>query len=420
MLSRVPRLFSALVVSALLSIAGFAQNDIQNINSVNSGGAMTYPKVAPMNIHSHPDFLNSNSPNGIGAAIHENAGGVANVNSVPNFSGSFVSGGVTYPYTMMGNNPNLGEKTDIPAHIVAVSLQLENSDLKTYTTIPVASFEQPALNSPNFGFTSYSSGNSIQFADAVQRAEFYNMMKQNWHTNLDASLVDQITIQVPRFVTVKLNGTPTQVRTYYTGKASDGNTFVLMWNKFFNQQIFDIVNNEINANNFDTNAVNITLFPNTYLFALSPQGGIGDCCTLGYHTYFTDGGSPVESRWIFAYASWISPGLFNGGAADVTAMSHELSESFNDPFLNNATPEWTFPGQPGACQGNLETGDPVEVLNTSTVAQPIKTEGQTFTYHPQTEALLQWFEQGNPSNALGNAFSYPDTTALTTWATACK
>lgn len=420
MFSRVPRLFSALVVSALLSVAGLAQNDIQDISSVPLSGDMTYPKVAPMDIHSHPDFLNSNSPNGIGVAIHENAGGVANVNSVPNFSQSFVSGGVTYPYTMMGNDPNLGEKTDIPTHIVAVSLQLQNSDLTTYTTVPVAAFEQPVLNSPNFGFTSYSSGNHIQFADAVQRAEFYNMMKQNWHTNLDASLVDEITIQVPRFLTVNLHGKPTQVRTYYTGTAHDGSTYVLMWSSYFNQQIFNIVNNEINANNYTTNAVNVALFPNTYLFSLSASGGLGNCCTLGYHTYFTDGGSPVESRWIFAYASWISPGLFRGGAADVTALSHEVSESFNDPFLNNDTPAWTFPGEPGVCQGNLETGDPVEVLNTSTVAQPIKTEGQTFTYHPQTEALLQWFEQGNPSNALGNAFSYPDTTALTTWATPCK
>lgn len=420
MFYRVPRLFFCLCVVVLLSVAGLAQNDIQSISSVPSDPEMTYPSVAPQSIQAQPDFLNSDSPNGIGASIHSNAGGLANVISVPNFSSSFTSQGQTWPFTMMGNDPTLGKKTTIPAKIVAVSLQLQNADLTSTTIVPVAAFEQPTLNSPNFGFSSYSSGNHIQFADAVQRAEFYNMMKQNWHTSLDASIVDEITILVPRFVTVTLNGTPTQVRTYYRGTAADGSMFVLMLNRFFNQQIFNIVNNEINSGKYTTDAVNMTLFPNTYLFSLSKTGGIGGCCTLGYHTYFTDGGQPKESRWIFGYASWISAGLF-GGFEDVTALSHEISESFNDPFVNNLTPQWIFPGEPGQCQGNLETGDPVEVLSSgATVATPIKTEGQVFTYHPQTEALLQWFEQGNPSNALGGAYSYPDTTALKTSATACK
>ena len=43
-------------------------------------------------------------------------------------------------------------------------------------------------------------------------------------------------------------------------------------------------------------------------------------------------------------------------------MGHEISESFNDPFLNNVTPRWQFRGEPGVSQRNLESGDPVEVL----------------------------------------------------------
>jgi len=42
---------------------------------------------------------------------------------------------------------------------------------------------------------------------------------------------------------------------------------------------------------------------------------------------------------------------------------------------------------------------------------PITMNG--FTYHPQNEALLQWFEFQQPSDALGGAYSYPDTTVLT-------
>jgi hypothetical protein len=39
------------------------------------------------------------------------------------------------------------------------------------------------------------------------------------------------------------------------------------------------------------------------------------------------------------------------------------------------------------------------------------------TYHPQTEALLQWFEQKSTSTAINNAFSYPNTKTLTRGAT---
>ncbi|HST77464.1 MAG TPA: hypothetical protein VLN58_03140, partial [Verrucomicrobiae bacterium] len=94
--------------------------------------------------------------------------------------------------------------------------------------------------------------------------------------------------------------------------------------------------------------------------------------------------------------------------------SHELSEAVNDPFVNNLVPAWQFPNEPGTCQDSLETGDPVEVL--ANAVSPVKI-GIT-TFHPQTEALLQWFEQKTTSNALSGAFSYPNTKALTHSATA--
>ena len=417
--------FAALVCAALFSLFSTAISSAQTVdfNSMqdvpsDSGTDGTYQRFDPLSIKSQPDFLSGTNP---GTDIQGNPGGLANITSVPNFSSSFTALGQTWPFTMMGNNPALGHTTNIPARIVAVSLELQNADLVTTTTVPVAAFEQPTLRSPNFHPSNdYSSGYYIQFADAVQRAEFWNMMKQNWHTNLNpAAIVDHITIPVPRFVTVTLNGSPTQVRTYFTGKAPDGSIFVLLLNRFFNQQIFNLVNNEINANHYATNAVNIALFPNTYLFSLSTSGGIGSCCVLGFHTYFFDPSTTPQPRWIFAYASWISPGLFRGGFQDVTALSHEISESFNDPFVNNIVPRWQFPGEPGACQGNLETGDPVEVLKNGTVASPIRTAASIFVYHPQTEALLQWFEELTPSNALDGAYSYPGTTALTAPATHC-
>ncbi|MCU1220778.1 MAG: hypothetical protein JWN42_1975, partial [Candidatus Angelobacter sp.] len=93
---------------------------------------------------------------------------------------------------------------------------------------------------------------------------------------------------------------------------------------------------------------------------------------------------------------------------------HEISESLNDPFVGNLVPAWQYPSQSGTCQNNLETGDPVEVLSNPMFPMRIA----SVTYHPQTEALLQWFEQKSTSTAINSAFSYPNTKALTRGATA--
>lgn len=408
----------AVLLVALTSTSLLAQSlpDVQSTQDLPSTTPISprYERLKPFSTHSQPDFLNSAVKPALATNQQATGFSLANVISVPNFQGSFSSRGKTWPFTMLGNSPAAGATTSVPAHIIAVSLKLQNADLVTFTTVSVAAFQTPLLNSPNFKPFNYSSGSGIQYADAVQRAEFFHTMKSTWHTALSpVNLAHTLTLTVPRFTTITLNGKKTQVRTYFTGKSSDGRTTVFLLDQFFNQQISTIVNNEINAGRFTTRAVNIALFPNTFLYAVNSSGGMGACCTVGFHTFFSNGASP-ESRWIFAYASWISPGVFGGGFQDVTAVSHEISEAFNDPFLNNLVPAWQFPGQSGTCQDNLETGDPVEVLSSSVF--PVHVSG--ITYHPQTEALLQWFEQKSPSSAISGAFSYPNTRSLTKPATA--
>ena len=57
-------------------------------------------------------------------------------------------------------------------------------------------------------------------------------------------------------------------------------------------------------------------------------------------------------------------------------------------------------------------GDPIEALANQTVPIRIEEGRRSFVYHPQTEALLQWFEEAVPSDAIHRAYSYPDTRAL--------
>ena len=410
MTNRVVRFPAVLVLS--MAVCGFAQNlpDIATVNDLpsNTPSAPKYQRLSPISVHPQSNIAHDAAS----SAIREGALGMpfsrANVITVPNYEVSFISRGKTWHLTMVGTTPESGVATSIPTHILAVSLKLQNADLVSFTTISVAPFETPTIKSPNFQIANYSSGAGIQYGDAIQRAEFFHKMKTGWHTNLrPAAIVHSVTITVPRFTTVNVNGFNTQVQTYFTSQASDGHTAVFLLDQFFNQQIFNVAANEITTGRFTTNALNVALLPNTSLFSLDSFGGIGSCCVLGFHTFFTDGGTPKESRWLFAFASWISPGVFSG-FQDVTALSHEISEALNDPFVDNLVPAWQFPTLTGTCQNNLETGDPVEVL--SNPMFPIRVSGTT--YHPQTEALLQWFEQKSTSTAINNAFSYPNTKTL--------
>ena len=425
----------SICLSALLALGMVGSSFAQNLtdaaqaqvgtNTDASTGAVQ--AVAPQLIHSVPSELvaddSTNGPN----AIAGNPGGVPNVISVPNFTRSFTVAGRTFPYTMVGNDPSLGHITTVPTKIVAVSLRLLNPDGTLFDTVDATPFVVPTLNSPNFQRFKYEHdatggipAESAQFSDAIQRAEFASSMDPNWHTELAPQVVDSISITVPKFVNVRVGNQIVQSINYQSGIAADGRRFVLMLNLFFNQQLGVIMNNEIDAGNVTTDAINLPLFPNTYLFSFNranPQKR-GSCCVLGFHTYFTDLATP-EHRWITDYASYISPGIFGGGFNDVTAISHEIAETFNDPFVNNVTPRWHFPGST-ACQGNLETGDPVEVLAHATFPVTLKNAGVEVTYHPQTEALLQWFAQTVPSDAIHGAYSYPDMTALTAPATLCQ
>ncbi|HEY6252868.1 MAG TPA: hypothetical protein VI685_23160 [Candidatus Angelobacter sp.] len=357
---------------------------------------------------------------------------IAGLDSVATFDGAFFaqagpnSNGLRiFRFTMVGNEPQRGDTTVIPAKIDQVSLQLLNADGSVFKVVPFDPFQQRTLESPNFEPLNYRSGHDIEYADAIHRAQFFHVMDEDWHTLLIPKVVNKVIIVVPRFVNVRLaNGNVIQARSYFTGTAADGSTFVLMLDLLFNFFFDNIVVNDINNGLFTTNAINTTMFPNTYLFSLNVNNPNvpGGCCVLGFHTFFFQPGAIPQPRWLTQYASWISPGIFGGGFQDVTALSHETSEVFADPFLDNITPSWQFPGVPAnakICQGNLEVGDPVEVLANAATTKTVNEGHFKFTYHPQNMALLQWFEMGAKSNAIDGAFSFPDETVLPHSAVPC-
>jgi hypothetical protein len=367
------------------------------------------------------------------ASIISAIGGVIpGLDTVPTFAGAFFNpnpsilgsrpNGV-FPFIMVGNDPRIGGTTRIPTKITAFSLQLLNADGSLRATMPFAPFEDLTEDSPNFDEANYRSGRHIQFGDAVQRAEFFNSMDEDWHTVLSGpTIVNRVSLTIPRFVNVRFpDGSIKAVQAYFFGHAPNGDPFVELLDLLFNALDFNQAVNDIIAGTFTTDAFNINMYPNTFLFSINNQGQPAGCCVLGFHTYFYEPGATPQPRWIFNFASWISPGLFGGGFQDVTALSHEVAETLNDPFINTIVPTWRFPNEPpGFCQANLETGDPIEVLASGTVPIRLRERHEVFVYHPQTEALLQWFEMGATSDAIDGAFSFPDEAALPHSALPCR
>src|SRR5579864_1363388 len=433
-----PSPFSMQATPGYAKAAPIALSSASASNSAASGLLLMFPPNATT---SREVFMTGNGaastaagPNGAagnnanhGGLPHNPGGNIPGLLTVPTFAGAFAaqggpSAGGVFPYIMIGNNPLLGGRTEIPAKITAVSLNLLNVPSCCSASVPF-SFEDLFTDSPNFEEADYTSGHHIQFGDAVQRAEFFNTMGENWHTILEPRVVNRVTIDIPRHVQVQLpDGSIITVQSYFVGHAPDGTEFIELLDLLFNALFFNQAVNDIVANNYTTDAFNMQAWPNTYLFSIDNTGKMLPGLVLGFHNYIFDSSQTPEPRWIFAFSSWISPGFFVVDLQDVTALSHETSEALNDPFGNNPVPRWQFPGQPPTskvCQGNLETGDPVEVLPNSTVNITLKEGHEVFTYHPQTEALLQWFEMGATSDAIGGAFSYPNTAALTQSAVPC-
>jgi len=314
--------------------------------------------------------------------------------TIPFFAGAFSFASTPYPYFMVGSDPEKGGETRINTAAVPLSFFFEewlDADGNNIS-INIDSVLRKTLNSPDFVKSTYGTGVG-QFGDAVQRAEFFNVMKDTWHTTLNRPrMLMPVTIVVP-FGQSQVFQLP------------DGTFLATLNGDFFESQLSTLLQVEGEK----PQEFPLFLSNNVFLYFGDPS----NCCVLGFHTAVdasTPGHPAIQT---FAWASWASEGIFSS-FSDVTPLSHEISAWRNDPFVNNAGPAWQFPTGKG-CNGNLETGDPIEVLSNSTF--PVTLHG--FTYHPQTEALLQWFARQNPSSAYKGAYSYPDTSVLTSPAQDC-
>ena len=160
--------------------------------------------------------------------------------------------------------------------------------------------------------------------------------------------------------------------------------------------------------------------PGTYLYVRNPDGS----CAVAFVDFNTfanqfdvEPGDPSNGNrqrdYVLTVSSWLDESMFGPIFADASTLTHEIAETYNDPFgaadnVHDVTPSWTDPTG-SICHNNLEVGDVIEFLPNQIF--PITLNGMD--YHNQTEALIQWFKGVTRSDAIDGAFSYPDTTVLT-------
>lgn len=366
--------------------------------------------------------------------------GVPGIDSLVNFTGTYRAQGVDasgnpksqWTYAMVGRSPRSEEGVELRAPLIPVSVDLRDANGRVrvinghrlYSN--VKKYVRPTLQSPIFQNYWYSSSSEpTQYTDAIQRAEFWgSKLHADWHTLLEPEVGEPQIMQLsqdPACGKTNPDGSAGHCN-YEFSLNADGTCceFILVdidvfVNAFFPTTTPVTADTPIGAAeiNGDVTPRDLSsfLFPNTFLYF----GDSSQCCVGGFHTVDFEPGDSSNNDlprfYVLNYSSWISPGLF-AEATDITALSHELSEIFNDPFVvfdgvTNLTPWWLSPN--GICQDDLEVGDVVEGLPNSTF--PITMHG--FTYHPQNEALLSWFEFQSPSKAIGGAYSYPDPSVIT-------
>jgi hypothetical protein len=359
--------------------------------------------------------------------------GVPGIDSLANFTGRYRANGFDsngnpqrdWVYAMIGNPPQRGATTRVRAPVIPVSIDMRNYDgtpryvpnpndpeHPTRLYVDATRYVRPVLNSPLFQNATYSSSERpTQFTDAVQRAEFWENEDSDWHTLLSPVGGKARVMKLVR-------------GTYRFALNADGTCcrYVLVNIDDFSAALFPSTS-PVDAStpigaaqlNGDMTTKDLTsfLFPNTYLYFNNDPN---QCCVLGFHSFDYEPGDAgngyLPRFYVMDYASWVTPGLFGANFQDITPLSHEIAEAYNDPFVVfdgniNATPWWLSPN--GNCQNDLEDGDVIEGLPNSTY--PMTMHG--YTYHPQNEALLPWFQFKKESDAIGKAYSYPDTSILT-------
>jgi len=340
------------------------------------------------------------------------------------------SDGVTYGYNMVGADPNncsgAACSTTIEADITPIvvvdegqtfdgnsvlaatlaSPQFANND---YGSTPFATAGAPNVpRGPGGALSQNDAGNQLQLEDATMRAQFNQTGASSYHVILHPNVLPAVTIVVPSNQGTRL----------VSGRGVVFADINLGW------WAAQIQNLETKA---DPTHLPVYL-TNNVLLHIGPD--IFNCCVIGFHGSKASGLRKGNGKsngntqfQTFAWASWVQPGIYarpDGGTdwalQDIHALSHEIAEWGDDPFVNNLVEPWLTPTAPQyGCTNILETGDPVVAIGfamgTNTFQQgpnPNGSQSADGYYHPEDEVYLPWFMRTAP-NTISEPTQSPST-----------
>ena len=337
--------------------------------------------------------------------------------TVPHWHGSFTdpTNGVTYGYNMVGNGDprTYTGTTTVPTEIIPLNFTFSTGDQYNGSDVTSAMVNSPMWKPTNWSTAKVtktgpaqplSAAGTTQYEDAVMRSQFNDVGSSTFHLLLgQPAVLPTVTINVPANQGV--------VASFGTGFRPFGD-IDLTW--FASQ-----MNNLINSLHLDPTTLPIFLTNNVYLYeGNNPQ----NCCVLGFHgaAHVTgngagggngNGSQPLQT---WAYAAYAQPGTWSTSSVpaspdgsdayyiqDIHAISHEVSEWADDPFVNNTVNPWLTPTAPQyGCTTVLETGDPVVGIGVLSGSNPyFQTAGANADgyWHPEDEVFLPWFARQSPN-----------------------
>jgi hypothetical protein len=318
--------------------------------------------------------------------------------TIPHWHGSYTdpTNGVTYGYNMVGNaDPRTTNgTTTVPTDLIPMNLSfaanggyaLNGSDVVQRT---VAS---PIFQAADYTSTVKSSGgpgelslgnSGVQYEDAVMRSQF-NRTGSSYHL-----VLGQPAVAAPVSISI-----PQGKGSVYQNSA--GVVYALVDYGWFSSRVQQLMGqlhtDPTHLPIFLTN--NVMLYINT----------LDNCCVIGYHGAQKatgsgngdTGGQGNGKVQTYAFSAYSTPGTFGSYyIRDIHALSHEIAEWGDDPFVNNYVNPWLTPTAPQyGCTDVLETGDPVVGIGFVLPGNPYDAEGY---WHPEDEVFLPWFARENPN-----------------------
>jgi hypothetical protein len=386
MSTRVQNSVSILALSLGMTVAAAAQSKLQQPQQplqqwiLPAGGAIqstkgSSPVLRPGQVSSRVIALSHVDS----APVSSSKRGVA---TFPTFKGTISVGRTRYPFTMVGSNPFLksAKPVVVTVPIIPVVLNFADGTVLDPTVggggcAGDTSALDLTLQSPLFQSLDYGEGVGRQFVEEVRRMEF-------WAYTGPGRLNPNYSVRIAPKVLPTLTLSPTSE--IGSTEAAHCGRLGRLEGPSFNAYLRTIILPQLPRFGVGATAFPVFLLLNT----VTDFPGV---TLAGYHSQLAVGGQTYGVA-LFAASGSSSP--------DVSVLSHEIAEWYDDPYGNNPTPAWGHIGQVDGCQNNLEVGDPLN----GTLWPPVEM-ANGFTYHLQETAFFSWFFHQVPSIGLGGWYS---------------